>query len=129
MSPWGRRAGAAFGVVTLAVALLSAACGRETGPATELEPDRYVEVMARLALVDTAMASSVRAGPLAISPDSARVLILDRWSVTDDQLVSFARTMGRDPTRMRELWERVMTTADSLRDAGWTPGAEEADGG
>lgn len=115
--------------VALAVALLSTACGEEAGPATEVEPDRYVDVMARLALVDTAMASSVRAGPLAISPDSARALILDRWSVTDDQLVSFARTMGRHPTRMRELWERVMTTADSLRDAGWTPGAEEADGG
>lgn len=85
--------------------------------------------MARLALVDTAMASSVRVGPLAISPDSARALILDRWNVTDDQLVGFARTMGRDPSRMRELWERVMTTADSLRDEGWTPGAEDADGG
>ncbi|MFW6192074.1 MAG: hypothetical protein ACOC83_01195 [Gemmatimonadota bacterium] len=113
----------------LSVALLSTACGEDGGPATELEPDRYVDVMARLALVDTAMASSVRAGPLAISPDSARSLILDRWSVTDDQLVSFARTMGRDPSRMRELWERVMSTADSLRDAGWTPDAEDADGG
>lgn len=128
MTSRGRRAGAVL-AVALSVALLSTACGEDAAPATKLEPDRYVDVMARLALVDTAMASSVRAGPLAISPDSARALILDRWSVTDDQLVSFARTMGRDPSRMRELWERVMTTADSLRDAEWTPGAEDADGG
>lgn len=80
-----------------------------------------MDVMARLALVDTAMTTSVQVGPLSISSDSARRLVLNRWSVTGDQLVQFARTASRDPARMRELWERVMSAADSLREAGWTP--------
>lgn len=117
--------------LSLAGLLLTAGCGGEgdEASATKLAPDRYVDVMARLALVDTAMTTSVQVGPLSISPDSARRLILERWSVTGDELVSFARVASRDPARMQKLWERVMSTADSLREAGWTPESEPDAGG
>lgn len=111
-----------------AAALLCAAslagttsCGGDAGPPTGLADSTYVQVMARLSLVDSAMAPAGYELPKGLSRDSARALVLRRWGVTDTTLVAFADAQGVRPNRMQDLWTRIRQLADSLARAHWTP--------
>ena len=124
------RAGAALptavvAVVNVALASAAAACGGPRAPAGGLPDSTYVQVMARLALVDSAMAPSSYHFPDTLPRDSARALVLRRFGVRDSALLSYADALGGEPDHMQEVWTRIRSLADSLADGGWTPGADE----
>lgn len=115
------------GAAMLSLALLVSACGGETPPATEVPDSVYVEVVARLMLVDSAFgtAPGLPAGDAPV--DSLRARILEEWGVRGDELVEFARTRGAEPEQMQAIWRRVRDLRDSLEEAGWrapSPGTD-----
>lgn len=122
------RAGAALpaAVVILAVASAAAACGGPPAPAGVLPDSTYVQVMARLALVDSSLAPSGYHLPDSLPRDSARALVLRRFGVRDSALLAYADSLGGRPDRMQEVWTRIRSLADTLADSGWSPGADEA---
>lgn len=114
----------------VAAALVALACGgADRVPRTAVPDSVYVEVMARLVLVDSAMTSQAEVPLGPIPRDSARRLVLDRYEVTEDELLEFARTVGEHPRAMAELWRRVQERADSLRASHWTPAGEASGSG
>ena len=104
----------------LALALLTGACRGGEAPATPVPDSVYVEVMARLVLVDSAFGSSDGLPPGAPPADSVRARILERWGVKGEDLLSYARTRGDDPTQMQAIWRRIRDLSDSLDTAGWS---------
>lgn len=107
----------------------AAGCGPD-GDAPDELPVRdsvYVEVMARLALVDSALGPPAYLRELGIPSDSARALVLAEWNVQGEELVEFARTRGSEPGAMKDIWERVRERSDSLEAAGWRPGGGPVD--
>lgn len=86
----------------------------------------YVQVMARLSLMDSTLAPAEYTPPAKPGRDSARALVLRRWGVGDSALLSFSDRLGGDPTRLKDVWSRIRTLADSLARSGWTPAAAEA---
>lgn len=126
--PRGARVGRACAPVLAALlAGLAAACGGARTPrAAGLTDSTYVEVMARLALLDSTLAPGDYHLPDSLPPDSARSLVLGRWGVADSSLVSFAREVGSEPERMQGIWERIRVLADSLARRGWRPDGPEA---
>lgn len=101
--------------------LLAAGCGGERVPRTALPDSVYMEVMARMVLLDSAMTSPAEVSLGALSRDSARSLVLERHGVTREQLLEFARTLGEHPRAMAELWQRIQQRADSLAARRWNP--------
>jgi len=95
------RLGPAAAFATLA---LAAACRRE--PAG-LDPDVYVEAMARLSYADIVLFERARV-------DSARAAILSDLGVTAAELVAFADRNGDDIARMQAVWGRIRDRVDSL---------------
>ncbi len=85
----------------------------------------YVEVMARLVLLDPDMTSETDVPLRGLPRDSARSLVLDRWEVEPERLVRFAEEQGRSPARMAELWRRIQERSDTLESRGWRPGEED----
>lgn len=81
----------------------------------------YVEVMARLVLLEPDMTSEadVRLGGL--PRDSARRRVLERYGVDAEQLVEFAEERGRTPAAMAAIWQRIQQLSDSLESDGWRP--------
>lgn len=106
-----------------------AACGgSDRGAGGPLSDSVYVEVMARLVLLDPDMTSESEVPLRGLPRDTARRRVLDRYGVEADQLLAFAEAEGRSPATMAELWQRIQELSDSLRDDGWRPpGDEEAD--
>lgn len=112
----------------LAGALLSSACSTDEAPGPSgLSDSVYVEVMARLVLLDPDMTSETDVPLRGLPRDSARSLVLDRWGVEPERLLRFAEQQGRSPARMAELWRRIQERSDTLESRGWRPG-EENDG-
>lgn len=103
----------------LALSLLLCACGGEEAPATRLPDSVYVEVMARLVLVDSAFGTSGAVPTGAPPADSLRARILQRWGVEGEDLLAYARTRGDDPEQMQAIWGRIRDLSDSLDTAGW----------
>lgn len=91
-------------VASLAAGVLAAGCDRQ--PAG-LDPDVYVEAMARLSFADIQLFEEARL-------DSARRVILDELGVTAADLVAFAERNGEDVGLMQELWGRIRERVDSL---------------
>lgn len=90
-------------------------------PRTAIPDSAYVEVMARMVLVDSAMTSRPDVSLGGISRDSARRLVLARYGVTPDELLDYARTVGEHPRAMAGIWQRIQERADSLEAGGWSP--------
>jgi len=126
--PRGVQSGRARPLVLAALlAGLAAACGgRAATRAAGLTDSTYVEVMARLALVDSTLAPADYQLPDSLPPDSARSLVLERWGVADSSLVAFAEEVGSEPERMQGIWQRIRELADSLATRGWRPDRPEA---
>lgn len=105
-------------------ALLSSACGGpDDAPApSSLSDSVYVEVMARLVLVDPDMTSETDVPLRGLPRDTARSLVLERWEVEPERLLRFAEEQGRSPARMAELWRRIQERSDTLESRGWRPG-------
>lgn len=99
--------------------LLLGACGGEERPATRVPDSIYVEVMARLVLVDSAFGASGAVPSGAPAADSLRARILERWGVAGEDLLAYARTRGEDPEQMQAIWGRIRDLSDSLDTAGW----------
>lgn len=121
----GRRsAGAASGLraagLAAALALLTACGGAETagGPVAD---SVYVEAMARLVLLDTAVSPSLEPPPEGPALDSARSRVLERYGVDAEDLLSFARERGGDPERMQAVWQRVYELSGTLKEEDWRP--------
>lgn len=119
------------------LALLAAGCGpggdAASGP--PVSDSVYVEVMARLVLLDSLMKSGSRHLPDGTPRDSARRDVLRTFGVRGDELLAYARERGTRPAQMEAIWRRIYELSDSLSDVGWRPGppdsgvADREDGG
>lgn len=101
----------------LFVAATGAGCDRE--PAG-LDPDVYVEAVARLTYADILLFDEERL-------DSARVAILDDLGTNAGELVAFAERHGDDIAYMNRIWTRIREQVDSLE--GGPPDSLPADSG
>lgn len=117
--------------VVAVLVLLSVGCGSGGGaPAPPVADSVYVEVMARLVLLDSLMGSGAASLPEGTSRDSARLRVLHAYGVQGDELLAFARERGTRPEEMEEIWRRIYELSDSLGDDGWRPPAPRGgDGG
>lgn len=116
----------------LATALLLWACGGEERARSVPVPDSvYVEVMAQLVLLDSAMTGPAVVPLRGLDRDSARQRVLERHGVDADALVEFAEERGRSPAAMSAIWRRIQELRDSLEASDWRPpaaeGADEGD--
>jgi hypothetical protein len=109
--------------LVLTAALIAAACGGDGRSGTETLSDSvYVDVMARLVVLDSALSPTPEAASVGRTrADSLRARVLESRGVEPDQLLEYARTRGTSPDRMEAVWRRVHELSDSLTDAGWTP--------
>lgn len=128
-TPAGSRRAASRWAVAL-LALLAAGCGPDDGSRTvgPVSDSVYVEVMARLLLMDSLMGSGADRLPEDLSRDSARRELLREHGVTGDELLTFARERGTRPERMEEIWRRIYELSDSLDDLGWSPASADSGG-
>lgn len=101
--------------------LSAAACGGEEAARPPVADSAYVEAMARMVLLDTAVSPNLESPLTGAALDSARQRILDTYGVDAEQLLEFARTRGDDPRRMQAIWARVYQLSDSLREEEWRP--------
>lgn len=112
----GRRiAGAA------ALLLLAAGCGGGEADRAPVGDSVYVEAMARLVLLDTAVSPTLEPALSGAALDSARDRVFERWGVDAEALLAFAREQGDDPDRMEAVWRRVYELSGSLKDEAWRP--------
>lgn len=116
--------------LALALVLAVAACGGPAERAGPVPDSVYVEAMARMVLLDTAVSPSLEPAPEGPVLDSARQRVLRRYGVDTEGLLEFARASGDDPRRMETLWRRVYELSDSLKRQRWEPptGPPPADG-
>lgn len=119
--PGARLPGARAVGAVATLLLLAAACGgREVGGGPV--PDSvYVEAMARLVLLDTAVSPTLEPPVSGAALDSARDRVLERWGVDTGELLAFARNRGDDPDRMRAIWQRVYELSGTLKEQAWRP--------
>lgn len=113
----------------LLVAVLAGGCGGdgETARGHDFLADSvYVEVMARLVLVDSTFGDGAPALPSGTPPESARARVLEEWDVQGTELLEFAREKGGEPEEMQAIWSRIHELSDSLREAGWSPASPAA---
>lgn len=123
--PPPRRAGPWGAALVPAVAVLLLACDGADGDGPRTLGDSvYVEVMARLVVLDSALSPRAESPDGGSVADSLRDLVLERWDVDPDGLLDYARTRGASPERMEAVWRRVHELSDSLEAAGWSPGDE-----
>lgn len=104
-----------------ALALLAAACGGTEAGAGPVPDSVYVEAMARLVLLDTAVSPTLEPAPEGSALDSARGRVLERYGVDADELLAFARDRGGEPERMEEIWRRVYELSGKLKEGDWRP--------
>ena len=104
------------------VLLLSACAGEERSAAPPASDSVYVEVMARLVLLDSAMTRPAEVSLRGLDRDSARRTVLERFDVGARELLEYAEERGRSPAAMAEIWARIQELADSLEASGWRPG-------
>lgn len=111
--------------VVVVLVLLLVGCGDDGGDAAAppVPDSAYVEVMARLVLLDSLMGSGAPSLPEGTSRDSARLRVLRAYGVQGDELLAFARERGTRPEEMEAIWRRIYELSDSLGDEGWRPPA------
>lgn len=124
-----RRSGAGGLTAGAALLLLVAACGGPDAGERAVPDSVYVEAMARLVLLDTAVPPTLEPALSGASLDSARGRVLRRWGVDDEELLEFARNRGDDPERMQAIWQRVYELSSTLREQDWSPASEGGPGG
>lgn len=93
-----------------------------------IEPGAFVSVMANLAQVSQFPPDGSGAEDREARADSLREEVLRDHGITAEQLLAFADQVGRDPSRMEELAQRIAVVNDSLtalRDPAEVPTAEE----
>lgn len=109
--PSFRPAGPPKLVAALVVALVaSPACGGEAPEPGPVSDSTYVDVMARLWLVQERHDRED-----AEAADSARRAVLAERGVSEADLRAYAERHGDDPRRMAELWRAVEAKAEELR--------------
>lgn len=91
-------------IAVLVAAAFGSACDRE--PAG-LDPEVYVEAIARLTFADIMLFEEARL-------DSARVAIVSELGTSAEELVAFAERHGDDIAYMHEIWTRIRQRVDSL---------------
>ena len=125
-SPESRRGGVRLaGAALLSLAAAGSGCANPPEQGVVVNDSVYVAVMTRLLLVKDSMVSvNLPYWSQQQTLDSVEKVIAAEEGVTADDLFEFARTAGRDPTRMRSLWELVRQRVDSLR----PPKDEEEEG-
>lgn len=104
-----------------ALALLAAACGGTEAGGGPVPDSVYVEAMARLVLLDTAVSPTLEPAPEDAALDSARGRVLERYGVDAEELLAFARNRGGEPERMQEIWRRVYELSGQLKEEDWRP--------
>ena len=121
LNDWRRRVSAltlpsAPVVAPLLLAGMAVDCARP--PITELAVNDsvYVEVMTRLVLFRDDLLER-RGGPgyRVKMLDSLEIAVAEELGVTAEDLFAFSEVAGRDPERMKRLWELVLAAVDSLR--------------
>ena len=128
--PGTRTAPALLRRAVLALLLLATGCGTggDSSAGGPVSDSVYVEVMARLVLLDSLMGSGSRHLPDGMSRDSARSLVLSAYGVEGEELLVFARERGTRPERMEAIWRRIYELSDSLGDQGWRPAMPDTAG-
>lgn len=110
-----------------ALVLLAAACGGNEAGAGPVPDSVYVEAMARLVLLDTAVSPTLEPAPQGSALDSARGRVLERYGVDAEKLLAFARARGSEPERMQEIWRRVYELSGKLKEEDWRPLPDSVD--
>jgi len=121
LSGWRRRVSAlalssAPIVAPLLLTGVAVDCARP--PVTEITVNDsvYVEVMTRLALFrEDLLESRGGLGYRVRMLDSLEIAVAEEFGVTAEDLFAFSEVAGRDPERMKKLWELVLAAVDSLR--------------
>ncbi|MEE8447795.1 MAG: hypothetical protein V3S52_09100 [Gemmatimonadota bacterium] len=76
----------------------------------------YVQVMTRLVLFRKDLLESRGGHGYRVRMlDSLEIALAEELGVTAEDLFAFAEVAGRDPERMKGLWELVLAAVDSLR--------------
>ncbi len=122
LSGWRRRVSAlALSSAPVVAPLLLAGVAVDcTGPSTTAEPavndSVYVQVMTRLVLFrEDLLESRGGHGYRVRMLDSLEIAVTEELGVTAEDLFAFSEVAGRDPERMKGLWELVLAAVDSLR--------------
>ncbi len=121
LSDWRRRVSAlalssAPVVAPLLLAGVAVDCAR--APTTEIAVNDsvYVEVMTQLVLFrEDLLESRGGHGYRVRMLDSLEIAVAEELGVTAEDLFAFSEVAGRDPERMKGLWELVLAAVDSLR--------------
>ncbi len=121
MSGWRRRVSAlalssAAVVAPLLLAGVAVDCTRPPASELAVNDSVYVEVMTRLVLFrEDLLESRGGHGYRVRMLDSLEIAVAEELGVTAEDLFAFAEVAGRDPKRMKGLWELVLAAVDSLR--------------
>lgn len=93
-----------------------------------IDDSLYVEIMTRLVVVRDSM-DDIRLPYWSQQQalDSVEAAVETEYGVTADDLFRFARSTGRDPARMKRLWETIRTRVDSVRPDDSAPGDSAAE--
>lgn len=103
-------------LAALSLPAVGLGCSRADSAATVIDDSLYVEIMTRLVVVRDSM-DDIRLPYWSQRQalDSVEAAVEADYGVTADDLFRFARATGRDPARMRRLWETIGERVDSLR--------------
>ncbi len=121
MSGWRRRVSAlalssAPVVALLLLAGVAVDCARPPTTKIAVNDSVYVEVMTRLVLFrEDLLERRGGHGYRVRMLDSVETALAEELGVTAEDLFAFSEVAGRDPERMRRLWELVLAAVDSLR--------------
>lgn len=121
MSDWRRRVSAlalSSAPVVAPLLLTGAAVDCAGPPTTELAVNDsvYVEIMTRLVLFrEELLERRGGYGYRVRMLDSVEMALAEELGVTAEDLLAFSEVAGRDPERMKRLWELVLAAVDSLR--------------
>ena len=121
MSGWRRRVSAfalssAPVVAPLLLAGVAVDCTRPPASKPTVNDSVYVEVMTRLVLFREDLLERRGGGGYRVRTlDSLEIALAEELGVTAEDLFAFSVVAGRDPERMKGLWELVLAAVDSLR--------------
>ena len=121
LSGWRRRVSAlalssAPVVAPLLLAGVAVDCARPPTTETAVNDSVYVEVMTRLVLFrEDLLERRGGRGYRVRTLDSLEIAMAEELGVTAEDLFAFSVVAGRDPERMKGLWELVLAAVDSLR--------------
>ncbi len=119
LSGWRRRVSALASAPVVAPLLLAGVAVDCTRPPTTepaVNDSVYVEIMTRLVLFrEDLLENRGGHGYRVRMLDSLEIAVAEELGVTAEDLFAFSEVAGRDPERMKGLWELVLAAVDSLR--------------